>query len=96
LIIRAGYSLTLRKKRLVIYFTSGKQKLLHPSASVSLIFTDALGMQSDILNFGKIRASFAQVGNDAPAYSLFNTYSLVIQIGFHFLASQLLQLLKPG
>ena len=48
----------------------------YPSASLSLIFTDALGMQSDILNFGKIRASFAQVGNDAPAYSLLNTYSL--------------------
>lgn len=48
----------------------------YPSVSTSFIFTDALGMQSNFLNFGKIRASFAQVGNDADPYSLKNTYIL--------------------
>ncbi len=48
----------------------------YPSTSLSFIFTDALGMQSNILNFGKIRASFAQVGNDAQPYSLYDTYVL--------------------
>ncbi len=48
----------------------------YPSVSTSLIFTDALDMQSDILNFGKLRASFAQVGNDADPYSLRDTYIL--------------------
>lgn len=48
----------------------------YPSVSTSLVFTDALGIKSDILNFGKIRASFAQVGNDAEPYSLYDTYVL--------------------
>jgi TonB-linked SusC/RagA family outer membrane protein len=48
----------------------------YPSTSLSFIFTDALGISSNVLNFGKIRASFAKVGNDAPAYSLNNTYEL--------------------
>jgi TonB-linked SusC/RagA family outer membrane protein len=48
----------------------------YPSVSTSVIFTDALGIQSNILNFGKLRASFAQVGNDADPYSLYDTYEL--------------------
>jgi TonB-linked SusC/RagA family outer membrane protein len=48
----------------------------YPSISTSVIFTDALGIQSNILNFGKVRASFAQVGNDADPYSLYDTYTL--------------------
>ena len=52
------------------------QSYFYPAVSTSLIFTDALGLQSDILNFGKIRASYAQVGNDADPYSLYDTYVL--------------------
>jgi TonB-linked SusC/RagA family outer membrane protein len=48
----------------------------YPAVSTSIIFTDALGIQSNVLNFGKIRASFAQVGNDTEPYKLRNTYEL--------------------
>ena len=42
----------------------------YPSASAAVVFTDALGISNNILSFGKIRASYAQVGNDADPYQL--------------------------
>ena len=36
----------------------------YPSISTSFIFTDAFNMDSDVLSFGKLRASYAEVGND--------------------------------
>ncbi|GAA4270851.1 SusC/RagA family TonB-linked outer membrane protein [Aquimarina gracilis] len=50
------------------------QSYFYPSASVSLVFTEALGIDSEILNFGKLRAGFASVGNDAPAEFLNRTF----------------------
>lgn len=48
----------------------------YPSASLGLVFTEPLGMQENkILPYGKIRLSFAQVGNDAPVYSLQNYFA---------------------
>lgn len=47
----------------------------YPSASLGVIFTDALGMQSSWLQYGKIRMSVAKVGSDAPRYRLATTYS---------------------
>lgn len=47
----------------------------YPSASLGFIFTDALGMESNILSYGKLRASYAQVGGTAGAYSLQGTFS---------------------
>ena len=44
----------------------------YPSVSGSLVFTELLP-KNDILSFGKIRASWAQVGKDADAYAT-NTY----------------------
>ena len=47
----------------------------YPSLNLSLVFTDLLGFGMDSpLYFGKIRASFANVGSDAPLYSLGSTY----------------------
>lgn len=46
----------------------------YPSVSGSFIFTDAFDLGSDILSFGKVRASWAQVGNDASPYQLRATY----------------------
>jgi TonB-linked SusC/RagA family outer membrane protein len=45
----------------------------YPSASVSLVFTELLGADNfaPVLDFGKIRFSASQVGNDAPPYSIF-------------------------
>jgi TonB-linked SusC/RagA family outer membrane protein len=48
----------------------------YPAISASLIFTDALNIQSDVLDFGKIRAGWAKVGRDADPYSLQNVYIL--------------------
>lgn len=42
----------------------------YPSASLAFVFTDAFNINSDILSFGKLRTSWAQVGNDAGAYQL--------------------------
>jgi TonB-linked SusC/RagA family outer membrane protein len=47
----------------------------YPSASLSFVATDAFGIKSDVLSFMKIRASFAQVGGTANAYSLLGTYT---------------------
>ena len=47
----------------------------YPSASLSFIITDALGIQSDILSFLKLRASYAEVGGTANAYALQGVYS---------------------
>ncbi len=51
----------------------------YPSASLSLVFSDALEMNSDILSFGKVRLSYAQVGGDTDPYALDLTYSIVGQ-----------------
>ena len=40
----------------------------YPSVGGSFVFTDALNIQSRILSYGKIRASYAEAGNDASAY----------------------------
>ncbi|MCX6254615.1 MAG: TonB-dependent receptor [Bacteroidia bacterium] len=47
----------------------------YPSVSLSLILTDALGIQSDVLSFMKLRASYAEVGGTAEPYSLLGTYT---------------------
>lgn len=53
----------------------------YPSASLSFAFTDAFHLNSPFLTFGKVRASLAQVGNDAqqpyllnPVYTSTGTY----------------------
>ncbi|WP_340114454.1 SusC/RagA family TonB-linked outer membrane protein [Maribellus mangrovi] len=46
----------------------------YPSASLGFIFTEALGIESGILSYGKLRASYAQVGGTAGAYALQGTF----------------------
>ncbi len=46
----------------------------YPSASVSAVITELLDLKSNVLSFGKIRASYAQVGNDATPYQLSQTF----------------------
>ncbi|MGC3948739.1 MAG: SusC/RagA family TonB-linked outer membrane protein [Chryseolinea sp.] len=55
---------------------ASKRSFFYPSISSSFIFTEALGIESNILTSGKIRAAWSRVGNDAPVYSLYPTYSL--------------------
>ena len=47
----------------------------YPSVSVGWVFTDALKINSDIISYGKLRASAAKVGRDADPYLLANTYA---------------------
>ncbi|MCB0551237.1 MAG: SusC/RagA family TonB-linked outer membrane protein [Phaeodactylibacter sp.] len=42
----------------------------YPSVSAAFVFSDALGLTNDFFNYGKLRASFAQVGNDTDPYQL--------------------------
>ena len=45
----------------------------YPSASLSFAFSELLG-DFDFLNFGKVRASIAQAGNDADPYRLVDVF----------------------
>ena len=47
----------------------GNNSFFYPSANVSFVFSDAFTMPS-FLNYGKLRASAAKVGNDANPYLL--------------------------
>lgn len=47
------------------------RSFFYPSASLSYIFSDALGLDSEsMLSFGKLRASYAEVGKDADPYQI--------------------------
>lgn len=48
----------------------------YPSLSTSFVFTDAFKINSNILSFGKFRASVAEVGNDTDPFLLDLYYSL--------------------
>jgi TonB-linked SusC/RagA family outer membrane protein len=63
--VRNDWSSTLPKEN---------RSYLYPSVSGSFVFTDAFGIQSNILDFGKIRAGWAKVGRDATPYSLDDIY----------------------
>lgn len=42
----------------------------YPSFSGSFVFTDAFNIKNDLFTFGKLRASWAEVGNDTQPYAL--------------------------
>ena len=46
----------------------------YPSASLAVVFTDALKMNTSLLDFGKLRLSVSKVGTDAPPYKLTSGY----------------------
>ena len=46
----------------------------YPSASLGVVFTDALNLRTSWFDYGKLRLSIAKVGNDAPPYSLSTRY----------------------
>lgn len=48
---------------------TGKNSFFYPSANASFVFSELIS-DPRILTYGKFRASIAQVGNDAPPYSL--------------------------
>jgi TonB-linked SusC/RagA family outer membrane protein len=62
---------------------AGNNSYFYPSVSGSLVFTDAVPALhlGGLLSYGKLRASWAQVGNDADPYQLAVTYSPGTQFG---------------
>ena len=48
----------------------------YPAANASFVFTDAFGIASDVLSYGKLKGSAAYVARDADPYNLFTTYTV--------------------
>jgi hypothetical protein len=48
----------------------------YPSVGASFVFTDAFNLQSKVLTYGKVRASYAEAGNDGEPYLTTSGYSL--------------------
>lgn len=54
----------------------GNNSYFYPSASLSLLVTDMLRLDRDVLSYLKLRGNISQVGSDVLPYSLYNTVSL--------------------
>mgnify|MGYP000595581142 CR=1 FL=1 len=52
------------------------RSFFYPSISTGFIFSKLME-NNNVLNFGKIRASWAKVGKSAPLYSLYDTYDKI-------------------
>jgi TonB-linked SusC/RagA family outer membrane protein len=52
----------------------GQNSFFYPAITGSVILTDALGMNSSVLPFLKLRAGWSQVGNDTQPYALQPVY----------------------
>jgi hypothetical protein len=49
----------------------------YPSASLAFVFSDAFDLTNSVFSYGKLRTSFAQVGNDTDPYQLsFNFFPI--------------------
>ncbi|MBC7902942.1 MAG: SusC/RagA family TonB-linked outer membrane protein, partial [Gemmatimonadaceae bacterium] len=49
--------------------TKGNNSYFYPSANLSFLFTEFIKIPT-VISYGKVRASVARVGNDAPPYAL--------------------------
>ncbi|PKV50163.1 TonB-linked SusC/RagA family outer membrane protein [Aquimarina sp. MAR_2010_214] len=56
--------------------SKANRSFFYPSISTSLVFTEMFNELPEWLNFSKIRASYASVGNDLDAYKLYNFYTI--------------------
>lgn len=54
---------------------ANNRSFFYPSANLSFVFTDGLDIRSGILSYGKVRAGWAQVGNDTDPYRTMATYA---------------------
>ncbi|MFL5464168.1 MAG: SusC/RagA family TonB-linked outer membrane protein [Gemmatimonadaceae bacterium] len=53
----------------------GNNSYFYPSVSTSFVLSDAIpSLRNNILSYAKVRAAYAQVGNDADPYQLVATY----------------------
>ena len=63
---------------------SANNSFAYPSVNLSFVLTDAFDLPSSILSFAKVRAGYAQVGNDAPVYQVRSVFSQPLNAGFDF------------
>lgn len=54
---------------------ASNRSYFYPSASLSWIFSDALKLNNSAFTFGKLRASYAQVGNGTDPYQLIRGFA---------------------
>lgn len=59
----------------------GNNIYYYPSVAGSFVFSSLLEQQSNWLSYGKLRLNYAEVGNDAPALSLYDTYTKSANFG---------------
>lgn len=52
------------------------QSFFYPSVSTSFVFSDLIGANKGILDYGKLRLSYAEAGNDADPYRTTGGYNL--------------------
>ena len=77
--VSAGYDNTyfieasLRRDRSSTLPSTGN-KFVYPSLSGTMVFSEIINL--DFLTFGKIRANYAEVGNDTNPYNVFSSYNL--------------------
>lgn len=59
--------------------SKGNRSYLYPSASFAILVDRFIDPDHDIFNMLKLRASYAEVGNDTGIYNLYQTYSVAQQ-----------------
>lgn len=65
---------SIRTDRSSALWSGSQNRYWYPSVSGSFVFSELLN--SSVINFGKLRANYAEVGNDTDLYNLYNTYAL--------------------
>jgi TonB-linked SusC/RagA family outer membrane protein len=53
-----------------------KNSFFYPSVSAGFVFTEAFDGFPSIINYGKIRASYAEVGGDTGPYQIYQVYNV--------------------
>jgi hypothetical protein len=51
------------------------RSFFYPAVAASFVFSEALNLQNDFFDSGRLRASWAKIGADADPYMIFDTYS---------------------
>lgn len=64
---------------------AGKNSFFYPSVGLSFVYTELFNnnfISEDVFSFGKLRFSYAGVGNDAQPYQLETTYEIIDNEGY--------------
>ncbi|HXS55668.1 MAG TPA: SusC/RagA family TonB-linked outer membrane protein, partial [Hanamia sp.] len=56
--------------------SKANRSFFYPSVSLSYVFTDMIKGLPEWISYGKLRGSYASVGNDLEPYKLYNTYGI--------------------